>query len=153
MAVEARGGTIIVQDPQQAQNGDMPANVLRQIKTETLPALAGNSAIVGHTNPQRGSEPPGMNRAPRTAEASTRKKACPSPNPSRIRVLSVTARFLRELLYGEIRTVFVATLAIVYSFGKLFGGGMRMRSSALLWMALQRLNEQRSIQDNLAKRA
>src|SRR5207237_2814715 len=34
LAVEARGGTIVVQDPNQAQTPEMPANVLRQIKTD-----------------------------------------------------------------------------------------------------------------------
>src|SRR5262249_14697009 len=34
LAVQARGGTIIVQDPSQAQTPDMPANVLRAVKTD-----------------------------------------------------------------------------------------------------------------------
>ncbi|HEY1791001.1 MAG TPA: chemotaxis protein CheB [Verrucomicrobiae bacterium] len=34
LAVKARGGTVIVQDPREAVVDDMPANVLRQVKTD-----------------------------------------------------------------------------------------------------------------------
>jgi two-component system chemotaxis response regulator CheB len=45
LAVKARGGTVIVQDPNEAQISDMPANVLKQVKSarcmrlEEIPAV------------------------------------------------------------------------------------------------------------------
>lgn len=53
LAVKARGGTVIVQDPREALVGDMPANVLRQVKTDyslpwkQIPALLVKLASTG----------------------------------------------------------------------------------------------------------
>src|SRR5206468_8052666 len=34
LAVKSRGGSVIVQDPEDAEVPDMPANVIRQVKTD-----------------------------------------------------------------------------------------------------------------------
>src|SRR5262249_28811621 len=40
LAVKARGGTVIVQDPKEARMDEMPANVLRQVQTDYCLSLA-----------------------------------------------------------------------------------------------------------------
>jgi two-component system chemotaxis response regulator CheB len=54
LAVKARGGTVVVQDPDDAQMPDMPANVLRQVKTDHCAKLAQIPAILKRLVSQNG---------------------------------------------------------------------------------------------------
>jgi two-component system chemotaxis response regulator CheB len=150
LAVQARGGTIVVQDPSQAQTPEMPANVLRQVKTDycvpssKIPSVLIELARNGDPIPestQLAHDCADMNEDKEASLPITEPLAytCPECNGS-----------LLKLNNGDVEQ-FRCNVGHIYSLESF----TLAHSNALeraLWMSLQRLNEHRSIQDHLAKR-
>jgi len=146
MAVKSRGGTVIVQDPKEARIEDMPANVLRQVKTDyclpvaeiasllTMLASEGR-AINGHkpsmkeckilsTEAFGEMEPPGL--------------TCPD-----------CGGVVLEIKDGK-SLQFRCHVGHAFSFES-FSEAHADALERALWVALRKLNEQKSIQQTLIK--
>ena len=149
LAVEARGGTIVVQEPNEAGNPEMPLNVLRQVKTNyRLPmkeiaallvklANNGDPLEVSKQNPELCDNLDDEESLPITEPLAY---TCPECNGS-----------LLMMRHGETEQ-FRCNVGHIYSLEN-FSQAHSNAVERALWMALQRLNEQRSIQDHLAKKA
>jgi two-component system chemotaxis response regulator CheB len=147
LAVEARGGTIVVQDPAQARNPDMPANVLRQIKTNYCLALSDIPPLLiklsSTGEPIAHSKPTAAQCASLSEDESLPTTepldyTCPECNGALLRIPSGESEQFRCNV-GHIYSLESFTMA---------------HSNAVeraLWMALQRLNEKRSLHDHLAR--
>jgi two-component system chemotaxis response regulator CheB len=147
LAIEARGGTIVVQDPKEAQNSEMPSNVLRQVKTDyTLPLkdIAGLLVkLAGHGEPHASATPDAC------AELSE-EESLPITEPLAYTCPECGGSLLM-VRNGETEQ-FRCNVGHIYSLEN-FSQAHSNAVERALWMALQRLNEQRSIQDHLAERA
>lgn len=149
LAIEARGGTVIVQDPKEAQSSEMPANVLRAIKANyCLPAeqIAGQLITLSRNGePLPESKPTAAQCAKLTEEEGlpiTEPLAytCPECGGSLLKIDNGESEQFRCNV-GHIYSLESFSLAHSHALER------------ALWMSLQRLNEQRSIQEHLAKRA
>jgi two-component system, chemotaxis family, protein-glutamate methylesterase/glutaminase len=149
LAVQARGGTIIVQDPAQAQTPEMPANVLRAVKTEhCLPLERIGPELVRLA---RNGEPLPEHRLT-AAQCATlvQEESLPITEPLAYTCPDCGGSLLK-VDHGESEQ-FRCNVGHIYSLES-FSQAHSHALERALWMALQRLNEQRSIQDHLAKRA
>jgi two-component system chemotaxis response regulator CheB len=149
MAVEARGGTIIVQDPKQAANPEMPENVLRQIKTDYCLPVQEIGALL-NTLARNGEsiEQP----TPTAAECaqSSYEGSLPITNPLAYTCPECNGS-LSKIVNGESEQ-YRCNVGHIYSLES-FSLAHSNAVERALWMALQRLNEQRSVQEHLAGRA
>ncbi|PWU18080.1 MAG: chemotaxis protein CheB [Verrucomicrobia bacterium] len=149
LAVEARGGTIIVQDPATAQNPEMPSNVLRAVSAnyraslEEIARLLSKLSKEGEPGPEKTPEPAecaGLEEEDGFPTTEPFAQTCPECGGSLLKVEHGDTEQWRCNV-GHFYTLESFSLA---------------HSNALeraLWVALQRLNEQRSLQDHLAKRS
>lgn len=145
-AVKTRGGMVIVQNPEEAQVREMPDNVLRQVKTDfCLPAAS---------------------ISPRLAQLVTQGRSIKFQKPSARQCAA-----LSETAFGEIEpsgltcpecdgavekikigkvTQFRCHVGHVFSLES-FTEAHADALERALWIALRKLNEQRTIQENLAQ--
>src|SRR5947207_3000333 len=147
MAIKARGGRLIVEDPATAQVPDMPGNAMRAAKpdyclpAEEIPAVLAQLVSNG--------------KVIRTAEART-KGDCRSqmePLDRQIEPQGITCPecggFLAQIGQDE-RQQFRCHVGHTFSLESLSEGHADALERAL-WTALRKLNEQKAIQQNLAQ--
>jgi two-component system, chemotaxis family, protein-glutamate methylesterase/glutaminase len=147
LAVKARGGTVIVQDPSDAEVPDMPANVLRQVKTDhrvraaEIPALL-SELIAGKRLMKTPN--PGKAACKRVSRAVTIEKepsgfSCPDCGGVLLEVKNNKSVQFR---------CHVGHTFSLESFTEAQADALERA----LWVALRRLNEQRTLQESLARR-
>ena len=147
LAIKARGGTVIVQDPGEAMVSDMPANVLRDVKTDLcLPLAEIPQALIRIVNRSR----PFKHRAPSVKECATLSVgiddnekepqgfSCPECDGVLLEIKNG-----KEIQYR----CHVGHNFSLESFSEAHADALERT----LWVALRRLNEQRTIQENLGK--
>jgi two-component system chemotaxis response regulator CheB len=147
LAVQARGGTVIVQDPTEAQIDAMPANVLRQIKTAhclrlekiatSLLELASNGKPIRQNNGRPIHCPDEAESFPMTEPLAY---TCPECHGTLLKISDGKSEQFR------------CNVGHIYSLDS-FSVAHSNAVERALWMALERLNEKRSVQGHLAKRA
>ena len=150
LAVEARGGTIIVQDPKEAENPDMPGNVLRQIKTNyslsvqeigrLLIKLASKGKSIKRAKPTQAECAEAADETKQPVKGPPLVYTCPECNGSLLKVVN-----------GETEQ-YRCNVGHIYSLES-FSVAHSNAVERALWMALQRLNERHSIEEQLAKQA
>ncbi len=146
LAIKARGGTLIVEDPATAQVPDMPRNVMRGVKPDyCLPA----EEIAGALS-RLAAEGDAIRNIKRS-----KKRDCAAAMEPLDRIIEpqgITCPdcggFLAEAGSGKTRQ-FRCHVGHTYSLESL-GEGHADALERALWIALRRLNEQRAIQENLA---
>jgi two-component system chemotaxis response regulator CheB len=147
LAVEARGGKIIVQDPIDAENPEMPSNVLRQINTDyclSVPKIA--SLLLDLLKNESDIAP--SERSLADCQSLSQEEGLPVTEPLAFTCPECNGSLLR-ISNGE-TDQFRCNVGHIYS-QESFSIAHSHAVERALWMALQRLNEQRAIQEQLAK--
>jgi two-component system chemotaxis response regulator CheB len=146
LAVKSRGGTVIVQDPKEAMVNDMPVNVLRQVKTDhcvpvgQIPPLLVD--LVAKSRPMKSQkvskkECEALSEMP-NGEVEPQGYSCPE-----------CGGVLAEIVSGK-TVKFRCHVGHSFSLES-FSEAHADALERALWVALRKLNEQRSIQENLAR--
>jgi two-component system chemotaxis response regulator CheB len=146
LAVKSRGGTVIVQDPKEALMDEMPANVLRQVEIDHCAPLTEIPELLVRLISK--------NRPMKIRKAS--RKQCQMLSESRIGEVEPQAftcpecdGALTEIVAGK-SVQFRCHVGHAYSLAS-FSEAHADALERALWVALRRLNEQRSIHETLAK--
>jgi two-component system, chemotaxis family, protein-glutamate methylesterase/glutaminase len=145
LAVKARGGTVIVQDPDEAFVKDMPANVMRQVETDYCLPLAKIPALLvklSSEGRQIKSPKPTAKECERLShvvfhEMEPTGYSCPDCDG-----------VLMKIGNGK-KTQFRCHVGHAFSLNS-FTAAHADALERALWVALRKLNEQQSIQENLA---
>lgn len=148
LAIEARGGTIMVQEPGEAQNAEMPSNVLRQVKTQYRLPINEIAALLVKLS-RNGEIIKAKKKSAKECAESEQEESLPITEPLAYTCPECGGSLL--LMRNGEAEQFRCNVGHIYSLENF----SRAHSNAVeraLWMALQRLNEQRSIQDHLAKK-
>jgi two-component system, chemotaxis family, protein-glutamate methylesterase/glutaminase len=146
LAVKARGGTVIVQDPSDAEVPGMPANVLRQVKTDhrvpaaEIPALL--SELVASKRPMK------MQKISKSACLRVHRSVTIEKEPSGFSCPGCGGVLIEVKDNKSMR--FRCHVGHSYSLES-FTEAQADALERALWVALRRLNEQRTLQENLAK--
>jgi two-component system, chemotaxis family, protein-glutamate methylesterase/glutaminase len=144
LAVKARGGTVVVEDPASATVCDMPANVLRQVKTDYCLPLTEIPQLLVRLVAKK---PPMKRQKP-----SSSKKQIPPPV-----VESEPFGFTCPECGGALAEIHSdKTIQVRCHVGHKFpmDSFSEAHADALeraLWIAIRKLNEQRGIQEKLAR--
>jgi two-component system, chemotaxis family, protein-glutamate methylesterase/glutaminase len=147
LAVKARGGTVVVQDPDDAEVGDMPGNVLRQVKTDHCVPASEMAALLADL--VAGKRPMKMKKASaqsckHVAERVGEREmepvgfSCPDCGGS-----------LLEIKDGK-TVQFRCHVGHSYSLES-FTEAQADALERAMWVALRKLNEQRSLHLSLAR--
>jgi two-component system chemotaxis response regulator CheB len=147
LAVKSRGGTVIVQDPDEAQMKDMPANVLRQVKTDYCVPQAEIPRVL--------TELVAKSRAMKPRQAS--KEECDITDFELTTDEKEPTAFTCPDCGGALLQIsdgkgiqFRCHVGHNFSLDS-FSEAHADALERALWVALRRLNEQRVIQENLSK--
>jgi len=147
MAVKARGGVVIVEDPSTAEVPDMPANAMRAVAADyclpiqEIPAILSRLVVNGHA----------LRRKP----PSTRRQCAMHAEPVDriIEPQGITCPdcggYLAKIGKGKTQQ-FRCHVGHTFSLESLTEGHADALERAL-WIALRKLNEQQTIQQNLAR--
>jgi two-component system chemotaxis response regulator CheB len=149
LAVETRGGTVIVQDPKEAPSPEMPANVLRTVKANhclVVDKIAAQLVTLAHN----GEPIPGGKSTAAQCAKLDEEESLPITEPLAYTCPECGGSLLK-IDNGESEQ-FRCNVGHIYSLES-FSLAHSHALERALWMSLQRLNEQRSVQDHLAKRA
>jgi two-component system chemotaxis response regulator CheB len=146
LAVKARGGTVIVQDPDDAEVPDMPANVLKNVKTDHRVPAAEIPALLGElVAAKRAMRTPKGRKAmckdldrDVTVEKEPTGFSCPDCGGALVEVKDNKSVYFR---------CHVGHSFSLESFTEAHADALERA----LWVALRRLNEQRTLQETLAK--
>jgi two-component system chemotaxis response regulator CheB len=147
MAVKARGGTVIVQDPAEAQMDDMPSNVMKQVKTDfclpirDIPGLLSELAEKGPTIKHRATA-----RECKLAAAS--EVASEEMEPTGFTCPDCGGALL-QIVDGK-NVQFRCHVGHNFSLDS-FSEAHADALERALWTALRKLNEQKAIHESLAK--
>ena len=147
LAIKARGGTLIVEDPATAQVPEMPLNAMRSVTPDyRLPA-----AEIAETLTRLASEGDAIRPTKRPSNRDCVLET--EPLDRTIEPQGITCPdcggFLAEVGKGRTRQ-FRCHVGHSFSLESLSEGHADALERAL-WVALRKLNEQRSIQENLAR--
>jgi len=146
LSVKARGGTVIVQDPAEAQVQDMPANVLRQVKTDyCLPLAKIPALLVKLTSKSR----PIKFRKPTAKDCESLSHIVYHENEPSGYTCPECDGVLMKIGNGR-KAQFRCHVGHAYSLDS-FTAAHSDALERALWVALRKLNEQQSIQENLAR--
>ena len=146
MAVKSRGGTVIVQDPKEARMEDMPANVLRQVQTDYCLPLAGIPSLLTRLASEGQSlkaHKPSVKDCRRLSDEAFGEMEPPGltcPDCGGVVLQIKDGKSLQFRCH-------VGHTFSLESFSEAHADALERA----LWVALRKLNEQRSIQQNLAK--
>lgn len=146
LAVKARGGTVIVQDPKEAKMEDMPANVLHQVETDFCLPIAEIPALLGKLT----AEGPSI-KTPKLSAKQCRAISDSNFNemePSGLTCPECGGAVL-EVKDGK-NVQFRCHVGHTFSL-ETFSEAHADALERALWTVLRKLNEQRTIQENLAK--
>jgi two-component system chemotaxis response regulator CheB len=147
LAVKARGGTVIVQDPREAEVSEMPANVMRQVSVDyTLPVAEISNRLMKLSS---------GGRPIKLAKVSARD--CEEQHAEEVSAEDEPPGFTCPDCGGAVMAVrngnnvqlrcHVGHKFSLQSFTEAHADALERA----LWVALRRLNEQRAIQEQLAK--
>ena len=149
LAIQARGGQVLVQDPAQAQSPEMPSNVRRVLPGARALPVEGIAAelveLVRNGRPLHGRNP-----TPAECAGVSLDESLPVTEPLAYTCPDCGGSLLK-IEQGNTEQ-FRCNVGHIYSVES-FSQAHSHALERALWMALQRLNEQRSIQEHLAKRA
>lgn len=146
MAVKSRGGTVIVQDPKEARMEDMPANVLRQVETDyCLPAkqissLLAKLASEGRAMKSHKSSLKECQSFSHEAFGEMEPPGLTCPDCGGVVLAMKSGKSIQFRCH-------VGHTFSLESFSEAHADALERA----LWVALRKLNEQCSIQENLAK--
>ena len=149
-AIKSRGGTVIVQDPAEAEVPEMPANVLRQVQTDFCLPVAGIARhlvkMVSESSPFELDRPLSDQKCAEAVEL-----AFPAEKDPPAFTCPDCGGALLQINYPKF-TEFRCHIGHRHSLESLSVGHADALERAL-WVALRRLNEQRAIHETLSQKS
>lgn len=149
LAIQARGGTIVVQDPSDAQNPDMPSNVLRALEAEYLLPVSKIPPLLAHLA-RNGEAVIKEKKSAKDCSALSEDETMPIIEPFTY-TCPECGGSVAKIENGNVEQ-FRCNVGHIFT-SETFSSAASHALERALWTALQRLNEQRSIQEHLSKRA
>ena len=147
-AVKARGGTVIIQDPRDAKIPEMPANVLRQVKTDyCVPVTEIPSLLTELIDKSRPMKTP--RRSVKDCENANVDLGVGERDPSGLTCPDCGGVVAEIETGGNVQ--FRCHVGHNFSLQS-FTDAQSDALERALWIALRRLNEQRAIHGSLAER-
>jgi two-component system chemotaxis response regulator CheB len=146
LAVKARGGTVIVQDPDDAEVPDMPANVLRQVQTDHRVPAAEIAALLSEL--VAGKRPMKNQRMGKAACQHVSRSVAIEKEPIGFTCPDCGGALMEVKDDKSLR--FHCHVGHSFSLES-FTEAQADALERALWVALRRLNEQRTLHESLAK--